>query len=78
MRSGQSSKEHKVGGQTPVHGERENIGSPASLMNDLTAEPLDKGACPLLKHPRKPVLHFLCLFYQCPKIKMFYLGQMQY
>ena len=72
------SKGHKVGGQTPLHGKRENIGSPASRTNDLTAELLDKGARLLLKHPRKPVLHFLFLFYWCPKRKMFYLGQMEY
>lgn len=59
MCSGQSSKGHKVQGQTPLHGERENIRSPAPQINDVTAEPLDKGAHLLLKHPRKWVLHFL-------------------
>lgn len=78
IRSGQSSKGHKVGGQTPLHGGGENIRSPASQTNDLTAELLGKGACLLLKHPRKTVLHCLCLFYWCPKRKMFYLGQMDY
>lgn len=78
IRSGQSSKGHKVGDQTPLHGQRENISSPASWINSLTAELLGKRAHLLLEHPRKPVLHFLCLSYQCPKRKIFYLGWMEY
>lgn len=59
IRSGQSSKGHKVQGQTPLHGEGENIRSPAPQINDVTAGLSDKGAHLLLKHPRKRGLHFL-------------------